>query len=56
MKKAEDYKFKKLFKFKTVYKKMDKKIIKFEGTKTEEYKFHQNKSSISIKDIDISFW
>ena len=30
---------------------MDKKIIKFDDTKTEEYKFHQNKSPISINDI-----
>ena len=31
---------------------MDKKIIKFDDTKIEEYKFHQNISSISIYDID----
>ena len=30
---------------------MDKKIIKFDDTKTEEYKFHQNKSPISINDL-----
>ena len=30
---------------------MDKKIIKFDDTKTEEYKFHQNKSPISINKI-----
>ena len=34
---------------------MDKKIIKFDNTEIEEYKFHQNKYPISINDInDIS--
>ena len=33
---------------------MDKKIIKFDETEIEEYKFHQNKSPISINDIDIN--
>ena len=33
---------------------MDKKIIKFDDTEIEEYKFHQNKSPISIKHIDIN--
>ena len=32
---------------------MDEKIIKFEGTEIEEYKFHQYKRPISINDIDI---
>ena len=31
---------------------MDKKIIKFDGTEIEEYKFHQNKSPILINDMD----
>ena len=31
---------------------MDKKIIKFNDTKIEEYKSHQYKSPILIKDID----
>ena len=33
--------------------KMDK-IIKFDDTDIEEYKFHQYKSSISINNIDIT--
>ena len=33
---------------------MHKKIIKFDDTEIEEYKFHQNKSPISINDIDIN--
>ena len=33
---------------------MDKKIIKSDGNEIEEYKFHQNKSPISINDIDIN--
>ena len=33
---------------------MDKKIIKFDDTEAEEYKFHQYKSCISINDIDIN--
>ena len=31
---------------------MDKKIIKFDDTKIEEFKFYQNKNPILIKDID----
>ena len=31
---------------------MDKKILKFVGTKIEKYKFHQNKSLTLINDID----
>ena len=34
--------------------KRDKQIIKFYGTKIEEYKFRQYKSPISINDIDIN--
>ena len=30
---------------------MDKRIINFDDTKIEEYKFHQCKSSISINQI-----
>ena len=33
---------------------MDKKIIKFDDTETEEYEFHQHKSPISINNIDIN--
>ena len=33
---------------------MDKKIIKFDDTEIEEYKFHQNKSHISINSIYIN--
>ena len=33
---------------------MDKEIIKFDDTEIEEYKFHQNKSTISRNDIDIN--
>ena len=33
---------------------MIKKIIKFDNTEIEEYKFHQNKRSILINDIDIN--
>ena len=32
---------------------MDKKIIKFDDTEIEEYKFHQYKSPTSINNIDI---
>ena len=31
---------------------MDPKIIKFDTTEIEEYKFYQNKIPILIKDID----
>ena len=33
---------------------MDKKVIKFDGTEIEEYKFHQYKSPFSINNIDIN--
>ena len=33
---------------------MDKKIIKFDGTKIEEYKVLPNRSPISINDIDLN--
>ena len=33
---------------------MDKKVINFDDTEIEEYKFHQNKSFISINNIDIN--
>ena len=33
---------------------MDKKIIKFDDTEIEEYEFHQHKSPILIRDIDIN--
>ena len=33
---------------------MDKKVVKFDDTEIEEYKFHQSKSSIWINDIGIN--
>ena len=33
---------------------MDKKIMKSDDTEIEKYKYHQNKSPISINDIDVS--
>ena len=33
---------------------MNRKIKKFDGTKIEEYKFHQNKPTISINDINVN--
>ena len=36
------------------YIKIDKSIIKFDDTDIKKYKLHQNKSSISIGDIDIN--
>ena len=33
---------------------MDKKIIKFDDTEIDEYKFHQYKSPILINDVDIN--
>ena len=33
---------------------MDKKIIEFDTTEIEEYKFHQYKSPFSINNIDIN--
>ena len=33
---------------------MNKKIIKFDDTEIKEYEFHQYKSPISIKNIDIN--
>ena len=33
---------------------MDQKLIILDDMKIEEYKFHQNKSPISISDIDIN--
>ena len=33
---------------------MDKKIIKFDDTKIEERKFHQNKNPMSINHIGIN--
>ena len=33
---------------------MENKIIKFDDTEIEGYKFHQHKSLISISDIDIN--
>ena len=34
--------------------KIDKKVIKFYDNETEEYKFHQHKSPISINNKDIN--
>ena len=53
-KKVENYKLKKLYKNLKPCIKMDKKIIKFDDTEIEEYKFHQYKSHISINDIYIN--
>ena len=50
----ENYKLKKILKNWKPYTKMDKKIIKFDGNETEEYKFHQHRSPILINDIDIN--
>ena len=33
---------------------MDKRIIKFDDTGNEEYEFHQYKSPVLIKDIDLN--
>ena len=33
--------------------KIDKRIIKFDDTEIEEYKFHQYKSPISLNNMDI---
>ena len=33
---------------------MDKKIVKFDDTEIEKYKFHQNKIPILIKNININ--
>ena len=33
---------------------MNKNIIKVDNTEIEEYKYHQNKSPISINNIDIN--
>ena len=33
---------------------MDQKIINFDGTEIDEYKFHQNKSPILLNHIDIN--
>ena len=36
------------------YIKRDKKIIKSDDTEIEQYKFHQNKSLVSMNNIDIN--
>ena len=46
-------KIKKIKKKKKPHVKADKKILKFDETEIEEFKFHQYKSRISINDIDI---
>ena len=33
---------------------MGKKLIKFDDTEIKKYKFHQNKSSVSINDINVN--
>ena len=54
MKKVDNYKSKKSLKIiKTIYKN-EQKIIKFDDTKIKQCKFHQNKSTILINDIDIN--
>ena len=54
MKKIECYQLKKNHKkILKPYIKLDKKLIKFDDTEIEEYKFHQIRSPILINDIDI---
>ena len=47
----KNYKFKNILK---PYIKMDQKIIKFDDTEIEKYKFHQYKSPVSIDNIDVN--
>ena len=55
MKKVENYELKKTMKKKLKpYIKLDKKTIEFDNTRIEKYEFHQYKSPILIKDIDIN--
>ena len=54
MKKVGNYKLQKLQKILKPYIKMDKKVIEFDDTETEEYKFHQYKSPILINKIGIN--
>ena len=51
----ENYKLKKIYKriLKPLIK-TDKKIIKFDDTKIEKFKFHQHKSPFLIDNIDIN--
>ena len=48
----KNYKLKKLEKILKSYVKMDKKIIKFDDTEIEIYKFHQYERPISIDNIN----
>ena len=54
MKKIKRYEVKKKKKSIKTICKNESKIIKFDDAEIEELKFHQYKSSISIKDIDIN--
>ena len=48
----KNYKLKKIEKILKSYVKMDKKIIKFDDTEIEIYKFHQYERPISIDNIN----
>ena len=50
MKKAKNYKLKKILKNVKPYIKIDKKIVNVEDTEIEEHKFYQYKSCISINE------
>ena len=50
----ENYKLKKLLKILKPYIKMDKKIIKFDDTEIEKYRFHQYDKPIDINKIVVS--
>ena len=50
----EHYKILETWEILKVYKKIDKKIIKFVDTEIEKQKFHQHKSPILITNIDIN--
>ena len=52
MKNVKNYKLKK--NILKPYIKMDKKVIKFDVTETEKYKFHQHKIPISVDNIDVN--
>ena len=54
MKKAGNYKLKKITKKSKPYIKMDKQIKKFDDNEIEEYKLHPNKNPIFINDVDIN--
>ena len=51
---VQNYKLKKYIKVLKLYMKMDEKILKFGDTEIKKHKFHQHKSRISTKNIDIN--